>query len=110
MTLNEIKENSVEKLLAAFQKDDFIVDKEKDVFSHEAKIGIVATHKTATIGSTGKKKRAFYVEGTPYDMGYLMGKMAEPEIERMCTEFNQNIIFDFISVHIKDEALRKILG
>jgi hypothetical protein len=110
MTLNEIKENSIEKLIAAFDNDDFVVDKEKDVFSHEGKIGIVATHKTATIGTTGKKKKGFYVEGTPYDMGYLMGKMAEPEIERMCTEFNQNIIFDFISLHIKDEELRKILG
>jgi hypothetical protein len=100
----------VEKLIAAFGIDHFAVDNKKDVFLHEGKIGIVATHKTAAIGTTGKKKQVFYVEGTPYDMGYLMGKMAEPSIERMCTEFNENIVFDFINLNIKDEALRKILG
>ncbi len=110
MTSDEIREERIEKLIAAFQKDDFIVDKEKDVFLNKGKIGIVATHKSAKIGKTGKNKRVFYVEGTPYDMGYLMGKMAEPEIERMCTEFNQNIILDFISLQIKEEELRKIIG
>ncbi|HMK77381.1 MAG TPA: hypothetical protein VK568_14530 [Thermodesulfobacteriota bacterium] len=110
MTSNEIRNDRIEKLISAFNLDGFDVDEEKDVFLHEEKIGIVATHKTATIGTTGKKKKVFYVEGAPYDMGYLMGQMAEPQIERMCTEFNQNIIFDFISLNIKDEPLRKILG
>ena len=110
MTSNDIRKDRIEKLISAFNLDGFDVDKEKDVFLHEGKIGIVAAHKTATIGTIGKKKKVFYVEGSPYDMGYLMGKMAEPEIERMCTEFNQNIIFDFVSLSIKDEPLRKILG
>ncbi|HXX36310.1 MAG TPA: hypothetical protein VEM15_17710, partial [Thermodesulfobacteriota bacterium] len=110
MTSNEIRKDDIQKLISAFDHDGFAVDPNKDVFLHEGKIGIVATHKTATIGTTGKKKRVFYVEGSPYDIGYLMGKMAEPQIERMCTEFNQNIIFDFISLNIKDEPLRKVLG
>jgi hypothetical protein len=110
MTSNETRKASIEKLVSAFNLDGFEVDEEKGVFLHEGKIGIAATHKTATIGTTGKKKKVFYVEGSPYDMGYLMGQMAEPQIERMCTEFNQNIIFDFISLNVKDQSLRKILG
>ena len=98
------------QLIAAFASDNFSVDPSTDVIVYNGFIGIRATHKTAVIGTTGKKKKAYYVEGDPHTMGYLMGKLAEPEIERMCTDFNDDIIFDFIHWQIQDKALREILG
>jgi len=100
----------INKLIKAFDQDGYDVNPISDVIEHDGKIGIRATHKTATIGRTRKKKQAYYVEGDPHTMGYLMGTLAEPTIQRMCTEFNENIIFDFINVKIKDEKLRKIIG
>jgi hypothetical protein len=103
-------DDRVKRLIAAFDSDNYFVDQSSDVIVSEGFIGIRATHKTAVIGSTGKKKKVYYIEGNPYTMGYLTGKLAETEIERMCTDFNDNIVFDFINWHIKDDVLRKILG
>lgn len=100
----------VSKLIGAFEADGFLVDPDSDVIEKNGKFGIRATHQTATIGRMRKKKQAFYIEGDAHTMGYLMGILAEPIIQRMCTEFNQNIVFDFINVKVKDEIVRKILG
>jgi hypothetical protein len=98
------------KLIKAFEQDGFTVDQNSDVIEHDGNIGVRATHKTAVIGRTRRKKKAFYIEGDAHTQGYLIGKLAEPEIERMCTEFNYNIVFDFINIKIKDPVVRKIIG
>lgn len=100
----------VSKIIKAFEQDGFAVDQDSDVIEHDEYVGIRATHKTAGIGKTRKKKKAFYIEGDPHTLGYLMGKLAEPEIERMCTEFNDNIVFDFINIKIKDPVVKNIIG
>jgi len=100
----------ISKLIKAFDQDGFTVDQDSDVIEHDGNIGVRATHKTAVIGRTRKKKRAFYIEGDPHTSGYLMGKLAEPEIERMCTEFNDNIVFDFVNLKIKDPVVKKVIG
>ena len=41
-------------------------------------------------------------------MGYLMGLLAEPEIARMTTDFNRDIVFDFIGLDFK--PLENVLG
>jgi len=92
----------VSKLIKAFEQDGFMVNRDSDVIEHDGNVGVRATHKTAVIGRTRNKKKAFYIEGDAHTLGYLMGKLAEPEIKRMCTEFNENIIFDFINLKIKD--------
>jgi hypothetical protein len=108
--MNSSIDDRVERLIAAFKYDGYAVDRTADVLLCGEKIGIRATHTTAVIGATGKKKKIYYLEGDPHTMGYLQGKLAEPDIERMCTDFNENIVFDFINVQIKDPAIRKILG
>ncbi len=100
----------IDQLISAFSQDLFDVDATKDVITYQNFIGMRATHKTAVIGTTGKKKKAYYVEGDAYTMGYLLGKLAEPDVERMCTDFNENIVFDFINLNISEPILRKILG
>lgn len=103
-------DDRVDTLIAAFKKDGYDVDRTSDVLLCGEKIGIRATHATAVIGTTGKKKKVFYLEGDPHTMGYLQGKLAEPEIERMCTDFNDDIVFDYINLQIQDPTIRTLLG
>jgi hypothetical protein len=103
-------DDRIKQLIAAFNSDNYSVDSSTDVIVYKESIGMRAMHKTAVIGTTGKKKKVYYIEGDSHTMGYLMGKLAEPEIERMCTDFNDDIIFDFIHWQIQDKILRKILG
>ena len=48
--------------------------------------------------NTGKPKRSYYLEGTPYERGFLLGLLAEPEVADMATNFVDNIVFDFIGL------------
>jgi hypothetical protein len=94
MALAQTQKARLERLIAAFQRDGFqVADPDpgpgKEVVIYHDKIGIRATHQTATIGTTGIKKKAFYVEGNHYEMGYLMGQLAEPEIASMCKDFTK---------------------
>ncbi|MCL6589643.1 MAG: hypothetical protein K6U80_06790 [Firmicutes bacterium] len=75
----------------------FAADRYDVVSQHSinGRTGYCAEHQTAKNAVTGKKKRAYYVEGSPYEMGYLMGYMAPEEIELMSTIFIENIIFEF---------------
>lgn len=68
------------------------------------KIGMLGESRDSTNIVTGEPKRVYYVEGDPYQMGYLLGLMAEPEISRMATDFVENIIFAFFK---GDEAAEK---
>lgn len=109
MSNNLIPNGHVNKLIEAFNKDNFDVDENEGIFQFEGKIGIVATHRTAINSNTKKKKKAYYVEGNHYQMGYLNGLMAEQEIATMTVNFVKNVVFDFVNLDIKGE-LRKIVG
>lgn len=102
-------EEQIEKLIQAFANDGYDVDRKTGVQVYQENIGITAVHGTATIGKTGHRKKAFYLEGSPYTMGYLMGLLAEPHISRMCEEFNEKVIFDFVGVDLPPE-LERIIG
>lgn len=55
--------------------------------------GFLALHESAFINIPGvpldqrPRKRAIYVEGSGYEMGYLMGLLCEPEIRRLVTQY-----------------------
>ena len=100
----------INALIAAFAADGYSVDSGTDVLVSNGRIGVRATHNTATIGNTGKKKKTYFIEGDPHTVGYLLGRLAEPEIARMCTEFVPNIVFDYINANIPDGPIRKALG
>ncbi len=106
MAPDQAQSTRIAKLIAAFQQDGFLVaDPDpgpgKEVVVYHDKIGIRATHQTATIGTTGEKKKAFYVEGDHYEMGYLMGQLAEPEIASMCKDFTKLVALAFVGANIK---------
>lgn len=82
------------KIIAAFADDNFTVP-EAGQFTFQGKFGCRAEHRTARNVITGKKKLAYYVEGSPYQMGYLLGYLAKDEVEKMGTTFIQNAVFDF---------------
>jgi hypothetical protein len=90
----------VSRLKAAFNEDGFKVEQvpdgngaTADYCLYDGRIGMSTVHTSATV--SGNPKRAYYVEGSAYTMGRLLGMMAEPIVERMTTEFNRNVIFDF---------------
>lgn len=108
MSNNSIPNEHVKKIIDAFSKDNFNVDENKGIYQFEEKLGILATHKTAVISKTQKKKKAYYVEGTRYQMGYLMGLMAEEEIAAMTTDFVKNLVVDFVTPRINTKLKKRI--
>ncbi|HTW92040.1 MAG TPA: hypothetical protein VMH22_10070 [bacterium] len=76
-----------------FDSDQFVV---KRTVTWEGMRGYAAEHKTAKNTATGKPKKAFYVEGNGYQMGHLMGQLAEPDVRRMTSEFVDKIVLAFI--------------
>lgn len=83
------------RLFRAFTADGFQVKKWAQI---EGKLGMRAEHATARNYDTGQKKASYYLEGTPYERGYLLGLLAEPEISDMAVKFVDNIVFDFIGL------------
>ncbi|MBP1660153.1 MAG: putative coding region, partial [Candidatus Aminicenantes bacterium] len=64
------------------------------------KLGIVAEHQCAIINEDPlKPKKAYFLEGPHYDMGYLLGTLAEPVIARMTSQFVHGMIWDLIVWH-----------
>ncbi|HEU0013943.1 MAG TPA: hypothetical protein VFQ45_09685 [Longimicrobium sp.] len=99
----------IDALIAAFATDNFTVNPQTDVVLSGDRIGMVATHNTATIGTTGVYKKAYYVEGTPFDLGYLIGRIAEPTVSQMTTTFLDNVVLSFAGVQL-DPWLQHIIG
>lgn len=78
----------------AFSEDGF---RPKTAYALPEALGVLAVHKTAKEYDTGRGKTSYYLEGTPYMRGYLLGMLAEPQIAEMAVHFTDNIIFDFVS-------------
>ncbi|HYW85671.1 MAG TPA: carcinine hydrolase/isopenicillin-N N-acyltransferase family protein [Spirochaetia bacterium] len=59
-------------------------------------IGVAAEQKSVRNFKTGRAKRAYYLEGSPGVMGWLLGALAEEDVSRMTNEYVQNAAFAFI--------------
>lgn len=96
-------------LYNAFAADGFRV--KKRIYTASGKLGVMAEHTTATIYGNGQKKPSYYLEGTAYERGYLLGLLAEPSISDMAVNFVDNIIFDFIGLEFLNRIppLQKLL-
>jgi len=96
------------RLHAAFAADGFRVTK---VYTYAGRVGMMALHRTVKEYETGRGKASFYVEGTPYERGYLLGLLAERRIAEMAVQFTDNVIFDFLDADFlnKFPLLQKLL-
>ncbi len=99
-------------LMEAFRKDGYQVGK---VVMKFGKTGIMAESRTAVNYDTGEKKKVFYLEGSCYEMGFLLGMLAENDIAAMTGDFTNKVVFSFIGSKILEkitllqEALVKII-
>jgi hypothetical protein len=111
MTPDANQDERVKRILEAFRNEEpsFLADPERDVVTFNGRVGVRAQNRTAC-HLPGKVKTAYYVEGTHYEMGYLLGLLAEPEIERMCDEFNRKVVFEFVNVHFRSRKVEALLG
>jgi hypothetical protein len=104
------KRERYEKIRAAFASDGWMAVPVKDraggsgptEFAERGDLIGVAAERPAVRDSgpedSARRKQAYYVEGTGFDRGWLLGFMAEAEASRMCAEYVPNVIFDFLSL------------
>lgn len=104
MSLVEAPEAKLERLRAAFASDGFSVS-DGNVVRFRGRVGIKARHETATSYDTGAPKVAYYVEGSPFEMGFLMGRLAESEIDRMTETFIDRVFRAMVREAIHGERL-----
>lgn len=88
------------KLTEAFNNDGFEVSK---VNTYNGRLGIIAESKTAINYDTGRPKKAYYLEGTAYETGFLMGSLAEEEVSRMARDFADRVVFSFIGSKVLEK-------
>jgi len=101
--MSEVKPR-IERLRAAFSADGFDVPEEQVVL-YRGRIGMRAVHRTAADYESGAPKTAFYVEGSPFEMGYLLGRLAEPEIARMTELFIDRVFRAMIREAMSGERM-----
>jgi len=82
----------IARIESAFRKDGFEIVRQ---VQREDRLGMLAHHARARNTMTGAPKRACYVEGNGFTMGWLIGAMAEADVARMAGEFVENVAFDF---------------
>ena len=72
------------RIESAFAKDGFTI---KAHAAKDGSIGALAEHRSARNEVTGQPKRAFFLQGDNYHMGWLMGFLAERDVSRMANEY-----------------------
>ncbi len=94
------KARHVLTLMGAFARDNFEVVKIVNKFG---RLGVVAESKSVTNYDTGQAKKAYYLEGTGYEMGYLLGSLAESDIASMTVDFADKVVFSFIGSKVLEK-------
>ncbi len=100
MYRNTEKGGRILALKDAFRKDGFETRK---IVTRFNRTGICAESRYASNYDTGVPKRAYYIEGNRYEMGYLLGLLAEKEISSMSNEFAKKVVFNFIGTNIEEK-------
>lgn len=86
--------NSLHELDSAFEKDGYKI---VELTTFQGKRGMKAISKTANNYESKKKKAIYYVEGTGYQMGFLLGRLAYDKIHLMTDDFLNGIIPAFLN-------------
>jgi hypothetical protein len=93
------------ELTEAFKKDDFDINKIVTKFN---RVAIIAESNSVKNYDTRERKKVYYLEGSNYEMGYLLGMIAEKEVSMMCNQFAGRVVFSFIGTSVQEKI--KILA
>lgn len=103
----EFRTKSFQELEAAFARDGYDVVK---TATYQGKKGIMALHRTAVNYESKQRKKVLYVEGNAYEMGYLIGLIAQENVEAMAKSFVDKILFAFINLNVDPKDFPVIWG
>lgn len=95
-----------EDIIDAFDKDGYSIAK---VAKYKDGRGALAYHRTAVNYETKKPKRLFYLEGSAYEMGYLMALLAHEDVEITCSKFIDGVLTDFLNGDVGTGNRRNLL-
>ena len=99
MSESEAAQRRIEQIAEAFGKDGFVIADRFAIEEEPPRVGIRAEHPDLEDGA-GNRKQAFYVEGTPRQMGYLMGRLSEKMIHTMSEIYISNYIREALNLSI----------
>lgn len=88
------------KLAAAFSADGFNVVQQ---MTYGSGVGMRAASRNVTLRSTGQPKAAFFVSGSGYEMGFLLGSLAPNETEAMLVTYVNHIIVSLLDERLDSE-------
>jgi hypothetical protein len=80
------------RIESAFANDGFLV---KTHVLKDSGMGVLAEHGSARNTLTGEPKRAFFLQGDNYTMGWMLGFLSERDVSRMCGEFLDSVVIAF---------------
>jgi len=89
------------ELREAFKRDGYEIRKIVKEFN---RLGIMAESRSAFNYDTRERKKVYYLEGNHYEMGYLLGLLAEKDIDAMCNDFAKKAIFAFIGSKLENKV------
>jgi len=102
--LSERAQARIAQVRQAFAADRFDVDPTRIVTVGD-RFGLAAHHRTAVFEDSGEPKTAYYIEGTPFEQGYLLGRLAEPAIAQMTETFIDRVVAAMVREAIHGERL-----
>ncbi len=108
-TTTSISVKTDQEIISGFEQDGFRFIRKVE---YKGRRGFEAHSQTATNTITNQPKKAFYVEGSSYEMGYLLGLMTYDDVEQMAVKFESEIIPSMLhkSGFIAKMASRILMG
>ncbi|GAA3627215.1 hypothetical protein [Flavivirga jejuensis] len=96
---------STESILESFNLDGYEVVK---IEKFQGMRGFLANSKQAKNYETGLPKTTYYVEGSTYQMGFLLGRLAPDMVNEMANEYIYNFIPAMINPEMDPRKSRKL--
>ncbi len=95
--------------LLAPQKWSTDIDARTVVLTQDS-FGMCVPHTRAKDEHSHRAKRLYYLQGSNFEMGYLLGLMAEKDVARMTGDYVNNVVFDFAGDKQKHMFLGTLLS
>ncbi|HTO23285.1 MAG TPA: C45 family autoproteolytic acyltransferase/hydrolase, partial [Spirochaetia bacterium] len=90
------------RIESALAGDGFAV---KARAEREGALGLLAEHREARGTVSGAPKRVILLQGSAFQRGWQMGRLAEPDVSRMCGEYEDRVVFAFFDEAAAEQPL-----